>query len=84
MRKLILGLVALAGVVSMSDSASARERQFLFMAWDDGRAGYSQQQAQVAQPQQQYYVEERPNLFGRMWEMEQRKNARLRQMFFNR
>ena len=84
MRKLILGLVALAGVVSMSDSASARERQFLFMAWDDGRAGYSQQQAQVAQLQQQYYVEERPNLFGRMWEMEQRKNARLRQMFFNR
>ncbi len=86
MRKLVLGLIALAGVAAMSGSASARERQFLFMAWDDGRADYSQQQVQYAQPQQQqyYYQEQRPNLFQGMWEMEQRKNAWLRQTFFGR
>ncbi|TXT24794.1 MAG: hypothetical protein FD138_3032 [Planctomycetota bacterium] len=55
------------------------------MTWDDGR-GYSQQQVQYAQPQQQqyYYQEQRPNLFQGMWEMEQRKNAWLRQTFFGR
>ena len=85
MRKFILGLIALAGVAAMSDSASARERQFLFMVWDDGRADYSQQQVQNAQPQQQYYYQEqRPNLFQGMWEMEQRKNAWLRRTFFGR
>lgn len=85
MRKFVLGLIALAGVAAMSDSASARERQFLFLVWDDGRANYSQQQVQYAQPQQQYYYqEERGNLFQRMWDMEQRKNAWLRQTFFNR
>lgn len=85
MRKFVLGLIALAGVAAMSDSASARERQFLFMTWDDGR-GYSQQQTQYYQPQQQqyYYQEQRPNLFQGMWEMEQRKNAWLRQTFFGR
>lgn len=85
MRKFVLGLIAVAGLAAMSDSASARERRFLFMSWDDGR-GYSQQQVQYAQPQQQqyYYQEERPNLFQGMWEMEQRKNAWLRQTFFGR
>lgn len=84
MRKFVLGLIALAGVAAMSDSASARERQFLFMTWDDGR-GYSQPQVQYYQPQQQqYYYEERPNLFQQMWDMEQRKNAWLRQTFFGR
>ncbi|MBM3968515.1 MAG: hypothetical protein FJ302_01425 [Planctomycetes bacterium] len=83
MRKFLLGLIALAGVVAMSDSASARERQFLFLAWDDGRPEYVQPQAQPAQPQQQYYYqEERPNLFQRLWDMEQRKNAWLRRTFF--
>ena len=86
MRKFVLGLIALAGVAAMSDSASARERRFMFMAWDDGRANYSQQQVQYAQPQQQqsYYQEQRPNLFQGMWQMEQRKNAWLRQSFFGR
>lgn len=84
MRKFVLGLIALAGVAAMSDSASARERQFLFLAWDDGRTEHVQQQAPQAQPQQQYYVEERPNVFGRMWEMEQRKNAWLRRTFLGR
>ncbi len=90
MRKFVLGLIALAGVAAMSDSASARERRFMFMAWDDGRANYSQQQVQYAQPQQQqpqqqyYYQEQRPNLFQGMWEAEQRKNAWLRQTFFGR
>lgn len=81
MRKLVLGLIALAGVAAMSDSASARERQFLFLVWDDGKPEYSQP-VQYAQPQPQYYVEERPNLFQQLWEMEQRKNAWLRQTFF--
>ncbi len=86
MHKFVLGLIALAGVAAMSDSASARERQFLFMVWDDGRADNSQQQVQYAQPQQQqhHYQEQRPNLFQAMWEMEQRKNAWLRQTFFGR
>ena len=85
MRKFVFGLIALAGVAAMSDSASARERRFMFMAWDDGRANYSQPQQQYAQPQQQnYYQEQRPNLFQGMWEAEQRKNAWLRQTFFGR
>lgn len=85
MRKFVLGLIALAGVAAMSDSASARERRFMFMAWDDNRANYSQPQQQYAQPQQQnYYQEQRPNLFQGMWEAEQRKNAWLRQTFFGR
>lgn len=86
MRKFVLGLIALAGVAAMSDSASARERRFMFMVWDDGRANYSQQQVQYAQPQQQqnYYQEQRPNLFQGIWEAEQRKNAWLRQTFFGR
>ena len=84
MRNLVLGLIALAGVAAMSGSASARDRQFLFMARDDGRGNYSQQQVQYAQPQQQYYQEQRPNMVQRMWNMEQRKNAWLRQTFFNR
>lgn len=84
MRKFVWGFIALAGVAAMSDSASARERRFLFLAWDDGRANYSQQQVEHVQPQQQYYQEERPNLFQGLWEMEQRKNAWLRQTFFGR
>lgn len=85
MRKFVWGMIALAGVATLSESASARERQFLFLAWDDGRDVYSQQQVQYAQPQQQNYdYEQRPNLFQQMWDLEQRKNAWLRQTFFNR
>lgn len=81
MRKFVWGLVALAGVAAVANSANARERRLLFLSWEDGR-GYSQQQ--YAQPQQQYYQEQRPNMFQRMWEMEQQKNAWLRQTFMGR
>lgn len=84
MRKVIWGLAALAGLSMTSGSAEARERQFLFLAWDDGRAEYVQPQQEYVQPQhqQQYYSEERPNVIERLWEMEQRKNAWLRRSFF--
>lgn len=85
MRTLVLGLIALVGVAAMSGSASARDRQSRYMRWNDGSSNYSQQQVQYAQPQQQnYYQEQRPNLFQQMWDMEQRKNAWLRQTFFGR
>jgi len=95
MRKFTLGLIALAAVAAMSGSANARERRFLFLAWEDGRADRSQQQQYYSQPQPQqyyysqpqqpyYYREQRPNAFQQLWEMEQRKNAWLRQSFFGR
>lgn len=84
MRKFVLGLIALAGLAAVSDSASARERQFLFITWDDGRYEYSNQQVETWQPQQGYYQEESSNLFQQMWDAEQRKNAWLRQTFFGR
>jgi hypothetical protein len=71
MRKLILGVIALVGIVAMSDSASARDK--------------SSRKMRYSQPQQAYYQQnERPSLFGGLIEMERRKNAWLRQTFFGR
>ncbi|MFM9961906.1 MAG: hypothetical protein ACKV2Q_11860 [Planctomycetaceae bacterium] len=72
MRKLILGLIALMGLVAMSDSASAKDR-----SWRKPR---------YSQPQQNYYYQEneRPGLIGGLVEMERRKNAWLKQTFFGR
>jgi hypothetical protein len=81
MRKVVLGLVALAGVVMVSDSAHARDRRFSGRSQRVSRS-YMQQPVEYAQPQQGYYQEERPNLFGGLIEMERRKNAWLRQTFF--
>lgn len=79
MRAVILGLIALVGVVAMSDSASARDRQYR-------RVRYSQEQVQYSQPQgqQNYYYqqEDRQGMFGGLMDMERRKNAWLRQTFF--
>ncbi len=70
MRKLTLGLIAVLGLVAMSDSASAKDRS---------------RKMRYQQPQQNYYQEnERPGLFGGLIEMERRKNAWLRQTFFGR
>ncbi len=87
MRKVLFGLSALVGLSMISGSAQARERQFLLLAWDDGRPEYAQQHVEPAyvQPQQHYYHSEpRPNLFQQMWDLEQRKNAWLRRSFFGR
>lgn len=78
MRAVILGLIALIGVVAMSDSASARDRQYR-------RVRYSQEQVQYSQPQGQqnyYQQEERQGMFSGLMDMERRKNAWLRQTFF--
>jgi hypothetical protein len=71
MRKVTLGVIAVLGLLAVSDSASAKDR--------------SSRKMRYSQPQQQYYYQEqRPNLFQQMWDMEQRKNAWLRQTFFGR
>lgn len=83
MRKVILGLVALAGVIAISDSAQARDRRYSSRSQRVSR-GLFLQPVEYAQPQQQYGYEqnERPNLFGGLMDMERRKNAWLRQTFF--
>ena len=71
MRKLTLGLIAVLGLVAMSDSASARDK--------------SSRKARYSQPQQGYYQDnERPGVVGGLIEMERRNNAWLRQTFFGR
>ena len=71
MRKLILGLIALVGIVAMSDSASARDK--------------GSRKVRYSKPQQNsYQQDERPGLFGGLIDMERRKNAWLRQTFFSR
>lgn len=94
MRQFVLGLIALVAAVAVSSgSVSAGELQQVQYSYQPQPQQYSYQpqpqqyyyQPQPyyyqPQPQQYYYQEPRPNLFGRMWEMEQRKNAWLRQTF---
>ena len=66
MRKLVLVLIAVAGLVAMSDSASAKDKH----------------SKKVRNSQPQYQQNDRPSLFGGLIEMERRKNAWLRQTFF--
>ncbi len=72
MRKLTLGLIAVLGLVAMSDSASAKDR--------------SSRKVRHQQPQQNYYYQEqeRAGLFDGLMEMERRKNAWLMRTFFSR
>ncbi len=81
MRKIVLGLVALAAVVAISDSAQARDRRFSSRSQRVSRSYYTQQPVEYAQPQQGYYEQDRPSLFGGLMDMERRKNAWLRQTF---
>ena len=83
MRKIVLGLVALAAVVAVSDSAQARDRQFSLRSQRVSRSYYNQQPVEYAQSQQGYYEQEqRPSFLGGLVDMERRKNAWLRQTFF--
>ena len=83
MRKIVLGLVALAAVVAVSDPAQARDRQFSLRSQRVSRSYYNQQPVEYAQPQQGYYEQEqRPSFLGGLVDMERRKNAWLRQTFF--
>ena len=83
MRKVILGLVALAGVIAISDSAQARARRYSSRSQRVSRSLF-QQPVEYAQPQQEggYEQTERPNLLGGLMDMERRKNAWLRRTFF--
>lgn len=74
MRNFVWGLIALAAVAAMSDSASAREKRVKYQSQNNGM-NYSQQQPGYNQ---------QPNMFQQMWNMEQQKNAWLRQTFFGR
>lgn len=89
MRKLVFGLLTVAGALTVESSANAAERQFLIFAWDDGRPTYTQQyQAAPVQqaPQGNYYYEQQqqPNVFQQLIELENRKNAWLRRTFLGR
>ncbi len=83
MRKVILGLVVLTGVIAISDSAQARDRRYSSRSQRVSR-GYYQQPVEYAQPQQEYGYEQNngQSMFGGLMEMERRKNAWLRQTFF--
>ena len=83
MRKVIFGLAVLAGVITISDSAQARDR------WNSSRSqrvsrSYYQQPVEYAQPQQEYGYEQNngQSMFGGLMDMERRKNAWLRRTFF--
>ena len=73
MRMFALGMIALVGLAAMSDSASAREKRVKYRNYNNN-GNYSQSQ----------YSNEQPNLFQQLWNMEQQKNAWLRQSFFGR
>ena len=73
MRNFVWGLIALTAVAAMSDSASAREKRVKYRNSNNG-GNYSQPQ----------YSNEQPNMFQQLWNMEQQKNAWLRQSFFGR
>jgi len=64
-------LIAVLGLLAMSDSASAKDRS---------------RKMRYNQPQQNYYYQEneRQGFFSGLMEMERRKNAWLRQTFFGR
>lgn len=85
MRKVVFGLVALAAVAAISDSAEARDRRYSFRSQRVSRNYVQQQPVEYSEPQQGYYYEQqedRPSFFGRLIEMENRKNAWLRRTFF--
>ena len=84
MKKVVFGLLALAAVVAISDSAEARDRRYSSRSQRVSRNNYVQQPVQYSEPQQGYYYEqqERPSFFGSLIEMENRKNAWLRRTFF--
>ncbi|MBC7817953.1 MAG: hypothetical protein IAG10_13765 [Planctomycetaceae bacterium] len=79
MCKFALGLIALFAAVAVSGSVNAGELQQVQYYYQPQPQPYYYQ----PQPQQYYYQQPQPNLFGRMWNMEQRKNAWLRQTFFH-
>jgi hypothetical protein len=71
MRQVTLGLIAVLGLLAMTDSASAKDRS---------------RKMRYQQPQQNYYYQEqeRPGLFSGLMELERRKNAWLMRTFFGR
>ncbi len=91
MRKFVLGLNALFTAVVVSGSVDAGELEQVQGYYQPQPQRYYYEPQSYYQPQQYYYQpqasqyyyqEPRPNMFGRLWKMEQRKNAWLRQTFF--